>query len=387
MPTMASKRDYYEVLSVARTATDGEISASYRKLAIKYHPDKNPGDDEAVRLFKEAAEAYEVLSDSDKRARYDRFGHAGVDGPGGGSPHFTDVNDIFQAFGDIFGDGMFGDLFGGGRRGGRRVQKGGDVRADVTLDLLEAARGVAKRVKFNRHQRCATCNGSGAKPGSKPETCRYCGGHGQVVQSSGIFRVQTTCPSCRGAGSVIKNPCEACRGEGYVLTQVEREVNIPAGVDDQTRLRITGEGDPSPGGGPSGDCYCFISVREHPLFHREGQNLICELPITYSQAALGATVEVPTLEGREEMTIPAGTQPGDVLKLRGRGMPDPRHRGVGDLLVQVGIEIPKRLTERQEQLLRELAEEEHTNVSAKRKSFFEKLRDYFVPEQQTADEE
>ena len=388
MSTMASKRCYYEVLSVARTATDGEISASYRKLAIKYHPDKNPGDEEAVAAFKEAAEAYEVLSDAEKRARYDRFGHAGVDGPGGGSPHFNDVNDIFQAFGDIFGDGMFGDLFGGGgRRGGRRVQKGSDVRCDLTLDLLEAARGVSKRVKFNRHQRCATCNGSGAKPGSKPETCRYCGGHGQVVQSSGIFRVQTTCPSCRGAGSTVKHPCEACRGEGYVLSQVEREVSIPAGVDDQTRLRITGEGDPSPNGGPSGDCYCFISVKEHPLFHREGQHLICKLPITYSQAALGATVEVPTLEGREEMDIPAGTQPGDVLKLRGRGMPDPRRRGVGDLLVEVAIEIPKRLTERQEQLLRELADEEHTNVSAQRKSFFEKLKEYFVPEQQTADEE
>lgn len=384
---MASKRDYYEVLGVARSATEGEISAAYRKLAIKYHPDKNPGDEDAIRLFKEAAEAYEVLSDADKRARYDRFGHAGVDGPGGGSPHFTDVNDIFQAFGDIFGEGMFGDLFGGGRRGGRRVQKGGDVRCDVTLDLLEAARGVKKRVRFHRHQRCATCNGSGAHPGSKPETCRYCGGHGQVVQSSGIFRVQTTCPSCRGAGSTIKHPCEACRGEGYVLVQVEREVSIPAGVDDQTRLRISGEGDPSPHGGPPGDCYCFIAVRPHPLFHRDGQNLVCQLPITYSQAALGATVEVPTLEGREEVQIPAGTQPGDVLKLRGRGLPDPRHRGVGDLLVQVVIEIPKRLTARQEQLLRELAEEEHTNVSAQRKSFFEKLREYFVPEQQTAGEE
>jgi molecular chaperone DnaJ len=384
---MAAKRDYYEVLSVARTATDGEISQAYRKLAIKFHPDKNPGDEDAVKRFKEAAEAYEVLSDQAKRARYDRYGHAGVDGPGGGSPHFTDVNDIFQAFGDIFGDTMFGDIFGGGnRRGGRRTQKGGDVRCDVALDLLEAARGVAKTVKFKRHRRCGDCNGTGAQAGSKPETCRYCNGQGQVIQSSGIFRVQTTCPACRGAGSVVKNPCASCRGEGFVLERVEQEVQIPAGVDSQTRLRIAGEGDPSPNGGPPGDCYCFITVREHSLFQRDGQDLICRLPITFSQAALGATVEVPTLDGREELRIPAGTQPGDVFKLRGRGMPDPRNRGTGDLLVQVNLEIPKSLTERQEQLLRELAKEEHANVSPQQKSFFEKLREYFVPEESPSQE-
>ena len=374
-----AKRDYYEVLSVTRTASDGEISTAYRKLAIQYHPDKNPGDEDAVRMFKEAAEAYEVLSDADKRARYDRFGHAGVDGPGGGGAHFRDVNDIFQAFGDIFGEGMFGDLFGGQRRGGRRTQKGGDIRADVTLDLLEAARGTNKKVKFQRHKACADCQGSGARPGTKPETCRYCGGQGQVIQSSGIFRVQTTCPACRGHGSVIKNPCPTCGGDGLVLDLVEREVTIPAGVDSQTRLRLSGEGDPSPNGGPPGDCYCFITVKDHPLFQRDGQNLICQVPITYSQAALGAMVEVPTLEGRDELSIPPGTQPGSVFRLRGRGMPDPRHRGVGDLLVQVNLEIPRSLTERQEQLLRELAKEEHTNVSPQQKSFFEKLREYFVP--------
>lgn len=384
---MAAKRDYYEVLGVARVATETEISAAYRKLAIKYHPDKNPGDDEAVRRFKECAEAYEVLSDSDKRARYDRYGHAGVDGPGGGAPHFTDVNDIFQAFGDIFGDSVFGDLFGGGRRGsGRRVQRGGDVRCDLSLDLLEAARGCTKEVKYRRHQRCTQCNATGARPGSKPETCRYCGGQGQVIQSTGIFRVQTTCPACRGAGSVIKDPCDGCHGEGMVLETVTREVSIPAGVDNQTRLRMTGEGDPSPNGGPPGDCYCFIAVREHPLFARDGQNLICRLPITYSQAALGATVEVPTLTGREELKIPAGTQAGEVFKLRGRGMPDPRQRGTGDLLVQVDLDIPKKLTARQKELLRELANEEHVNVSPQRKTFFEKLKEYFVSEDTAAEE-
>jgi len=380
---MAAKRDYYEVLGVARTASDGDISVSYRKLALKYHPDKNPGDDEAVKLFKEAAEAYEVLIDPTKRARYDQYGHAGVDGPGGGAPHFGDVNDIFQAFGDIFGEGMFGDIFGGGRRGGgRRAQaKGGDVRADVTLDLLEAARGTTKNVTFRRNQRCGTCKGTGAKPGSKPETCRYCGGRGQVVQASGIFRVQTTCPSCRGAGSTIKDPCGTCHGAGYTAETVNREISIPAGVDGQTRLRLSGEGDPSPAGGPPGDCYCFITVNEHSLFQRDGQNLICRLPISYSQAALGAEVEVPTLDGPEEMKIPAGTQPGDVFRLRGRGMPDPRSRSLGDLLVQVNLEVPKTLSEKQQQLLRELAKEEHANVSPQRKSFFDKLRDYFVPDE------
>ncbi len=388
MATMPAKRDYYEVLGVERTTTDAEISASYRKLALKYHPDKNPGDEECVTLFKECAEAYEVLSDSDKRSRYDRYGHAGVDGPGGRGAHFNDVNDIFQAFGDIFGDSMFGDIFGGGRgRGGRRQARGADIRCDVTLDLLEAARGVTKTVTFTHHRKCKECDGSGARPGTKPEKCKYCAGHGQVIQSSGIFRVQTTCPACHGAGSVIKTPCVECDGNGLVSERVEREVTIPAGVDSQTRLRLSNEGDSSPQGGQPGDAYVFIEVREHPLFHRDGQNLICSMPISYSQASLGATVEVPTLDGPEEMKIPAGTQPGDVFKLRGRGMPDPRRRGTGDLLVQVHLEVPKNLTPRQQELLRELAKEEHANVSPQQKSFFEKLRDYFVPDETAAGDE
>ncbi|HXT59782.1 MAG TPA: molecular chaperone DnaJ [Pirellulales bacterium] len=382
---MAGKRDYYEVLEIERSASGNEIATAYRKLAIKYHPDKNPGDEEAVGRFKECAEAFEVLNDPDKRARYDRYGHAGVDGPGGGSPHFTDINDVFEAFGDIFGDGVFGDIFGrGGGRGrgrGRRARRGGDVRADVTLDLIEAARGVSKQVRIERHERCSDCQGSGAKSGSSPEKCRYCGGAGQVIQTTGIFRVQTTCPSCHGAGSVIKDRCPSCGGEGLVKRRVEREVRIPAGVDNEMRLRLTGEGNHSPDGGPPGDCYCFIALKEHALFHREGRNLICPLPVTYSQAALGATLEVPTLEGRDELQIPAGTQPGEVFKLRGRGMPDLQHRGKGDLLVQIHLEVPKSLNARQEELLRELAEEEHRNVSAHRKSFFEKLKDYFIPDE------
>lgn len=380
MVTMAAKRDYYEVLGVSRTAGDREIADAYRKLAIKYHPDKNPGNEEAVVRFKEAAEAFEVLSDREKRARYDRYGHAGVEGAGG-APHFTDINDIFEAFGDVFGGSVFGDLFGGGRgRGRRRVHRGNDVRCDVTLDLREAARGATKSTEFDRHESCESCHGSGLAPGTHAETCSYCNGHGQVVQSSGIFRVQTTCPACHGSGRVIKHPCRKCQGSGFVLKRVRKEIMIPPGVDNGTRLRIEGEGESSPDGGPPGDCYCFIHVKEHPLFHRDGDRLICQIPITYSQAALGATIEVPTLDGREELEIPPGTQPGDVFKLRGRGMPSPRHGGVGDLLVQTMVEVPKKLSARQRELLEELAELEHRHVSPHRKSFFEKLKEYFSVE-------
>jgi molecular chaperone DnaJ len=377
MATMANKRDYYEVLGVSRTASAKEIADAYRKLALKYHPDRNPGDEDAVARFKEAAEAFEVLHDADKRARYDRYGHAGVDGAGG--PHFTDVNDIFAAFGDIFGESLFGDFFGGGRGRRSRVRRGADVACRVHLDLLEAARGVTKTIAFERHETCEECHGTGCQKGAKPETCGYCGGRGQVYQATGVFRLQTTCPSCRGAGVVIQRPCQLCQGSGLRLKPVVRDVRIPPGVDNDTRLRLEGEGEPSPQGGPRGDCYCIIEVAEHPLFQREGQHLIVRVPITYAQAALGADIEVPTLKGREELKIPAGTQPGEVFRLRGRGMPDPgRHRGVGDLLVQVSIEVPKKLTSRQEELLRELAEEERTNVSPHRKSFLERLREYFT---------
>ena len=375
MATMASKRDYYEVLGVERTATTQVISDAYRKLALKHHPDRNPGDEEAVVKFKECAEAFEVLCDDEKRSRYDRYGHAGVQG----GHQFHDVNDIFEAFGDILGGGIFGDLFGGGRGQGRRPRKGDDVACELTIDLFEAARGVTKTVEVERHEACVDCKGTGAKAGSKPEQCRYCGGRGQVVQASGIFRVQTTCPACQGAGQLVKDPCAKCKGAGYTLKKVFREVKIPAGVDHQMRVRLTGEGEPSTSGGPPGDCYCIIHLTDHPLFERDGHNLICRVPISYAQAALGAAIQVPTLEGTEEMEVPIGTQSGDVFKLRRRGMPDPRGRGKGDLLVVVTVEVPKQLTAKQEKLLRELAAEEKTNVSPHRKSFLEKLKDYFVP--------
>lgn len=374
MVQMAGKRCYYEVLGVERTTTTKVIADSYRKLAIKYHPDKNPGDEEAVARFKEAAEAFEVLGDDEKRARYDRYGHAGVNN--GGSRGFQDVNDIFAAFGDIFGESAFGDLFGGRRR----ASKGGDVRCDLTLDLMEAARGVTKQIEFQRHEACDECGGSGAKKGTSRTTCTYCAGRGQVVQSTGIFRVQTTCPSCQGVGSVVKEPCGKCRGAAFVLKKVKREVQIPAGIDDQMRIRLAREGEPSPSGGPRGDCYCFITVKEHPLFQREGEHLVVRMPITYTQAALGAKIEVPTLAGPHELKLPAGTQTGEVFRVRGQGMPSPRGRSVGDLLVQVNVEVPKSLSSEQEELLRKLAEQEQVEVSPHRKSFFEKVREYFAQE-------
>ena len=373
---MPNKRDYYEVLGVSRSASDSEIQNAYRQLAMKYHPDRNQGDEEAAQNFKEAAEAFNVLNNPEKRARYDRFGHAAVDENGGGAGQFHDASDIFSAFGDIFGD-----IFGGGG-GRRRVRKGADIRCQVDITLEEAASGTSKTVKFKRHRPCSTCHGSGAKPGTQPERCNYCGGSGRVVQSTGVFSMQTTCPACHGAGTMIKDPCTDCGGSGYVKENVAREVSVPAGVDNHTRLRLSGEGEPSPEGGPSGDCYCYINVLKHPLFEREDQNLICRIPITYSQAALGAEIDVPSLEGPKTFNIPAGTQVGDVFKMAGLGMPNPRRRGRGDLLVQVYLEIPSKLNKEEEELLRKLAELEHANVTPHRKSFFEKLKDYFVPEEE-----
>lgn len=373
-----SKRDYYEVLGVSKEASDREIASAYRKLAVKFHPDSNPGDEDATVRFKEAAEAYEVLSDSSKRQRYDRYGHAGVDGAGNG---FGSAEDIMDAFSDIFGGGIFENFFGGGggRQGGKRVRKGSDVRVDMTLTLEEAATGVDRTIEIPRSEECETCEGSGAKPGTRPSMCGTCGGLGQVVQSHGILRVQTTCPECRGEGKRIDDPCSDCRGQGFIKKNVEIEVSIPAGVDDGTRVRITGQGEPSPDGGPPGHCYCFVSVKKHEIFEREGDHLILRMPISYTQAALGATIEIPTLDGPDELKIAAGTQPGEVFRLRGQGMTDPHSGRKGDLHVQLNIETPKKLSKRQEELLRELAELEEIDVSPKRKSFLASIKDYFTP--------
>lgn len=370
-----AKQDYYEVLGVPRDAPDREISRAYRKLAVKYHPDSNPGDEGASAQFKLCAEAYEVLSDPEKRKRYDQYGHAGVEGAAGG---FSSAEDIFAAFGDIFGGGgIFGDFFGG-RGSGRRQRRGNDLRVDVSLSLEEAARGTTRTIKFPRNTACQTCSGSGSRPGSQPQRCSHCGGRGQVVQSAGILSVQTTCPACRGAGARITDPCQDCRGQGVVQQNVSLDVDIPAGVDDGMRVRVRGQGEQGPEGTIPGDCYCFISVEAHRLFHRDGRNLILQLPVSYTQAALGAEIEVPTLDGREKLKVPRGTQSGEVFKLAGQGMPDPQGGRRGDLLVQTFIETPRKLSAEQEKLLRSLAELEHTEVLPQRKKFLDRLKEYFT---------
>ena len=372
--------DYYELLGIDRSASSDEIKSAYRKAALKYHPDRNPGDKEAEARFKLCAEAFEVLNDPDKKDIYDRYGRAGLE-RNGGVGGFQDVGDIFGMFGDVFGESIF-NFFGGGGRGSR-VQQGADVRCGLTLDLHEVAKGVTKEIRYRRREVCQTCNGSGAKPGTKPETCKFCGGRGRVQQSTGVFSIQTTCPKCGGRGCVIAEPCPECRGSGLTSREVAREIRIPAGVDSGVRLRLQGEGDQSPSGGPAGDCYVLIQVKKHPLFSREGQNLICQIPIGYAQAALGAEIDAPTLDGVEKIKIPAGTQNGDIVRLKGRGMPTPRRNVVGDLLIQLFIEVPKKIKPEHEKILRKLAEYEGDSVLSERRSFGSTLKKFvseFFPE-------
>jgi len=376
MAVMATKRDYYEVLGVVKSASVEEIKKAYRKEALANHPDRNPGDAEAEQRFKEAAEAFEILGDTEKRARYDRYGHAGVQGLGGGAG-FTDINDIFDSFGDLLGG-----IFGGGRPGGggRRPTRGRSLRTRVTVSLLEAAKGCTRELEIRRQEECQTCDGTGAKPGSVAQPCDYCGGRGQVVQSQGFFRIQTNCPACNGEGVIIRDKCGDCGGSGREAKMAQLEVKIPPGVDNDMQLCLRGEGEPGALGGPRGDLYVDIHVQDHPLFQRDGNDLTCVVPITYTQAALGAEIEVPVLTGKHEFTVPAGTQPGGEFRLHGLGMPDPHGRGTGDLFVKIQVDVPKKLTERQEELLRELAELEEAHVSPHRKSFFESLKEYFTGE-------
>lgn len=373
---MTTKRDYYEVLGVERNAGADDIKRAYRKLAGKFHPDRNPGDETAVEKFKEASEAFDVLSSDEKRARYDRFGHAGVEGAAGRGAGFQDVDDIFEAFG-----GIFGDLFGGGggrRRGGTRGRRGDHLRTAVTIDLVEAALGCSRELEIRRKILCVTCTGSGAKPGTSPTTCDYCGGHGQVVQSQGFFRVQTVCPACQGTGKVVRDKCTTCRGTRFESTTVRLEVKIPAGVDNDMQIRVTGEGEPGENGGPAGDLYVDIRVKSHPLFQRDGRMLLCEVPIAFSQAALGTELDIPLLTGKHRLTIPAGTQPGETFRIRGQGMPDPHGGARGDLIVRAVVQVPKKLTKKYEETLRQLAELEDKHVSAHQKSFFESVKEFFT---------
>lgn len=373
---MAHKRDYYEVLGVQKDADDDSIKRAYRKLAMQYHPDRNVGDPGAEEKFKEAAEAYEILRDPAKRQRYDRYGHAGLEGLN--VPHFNNAQSVFDLFGDLFGD-----IFGGGRQG-YGPQSGRDLQVAVEVDLAEAARGVAKSIVIPREENCSDCGGSGASRGTSPATCRRCNGHGVVIQSQGFFRVQQTCRGCGGRGAIITDPCPACHGSGRVVARRTIEVSLPPGVDNGTRIRLSGEGEAGEPGGARGDLYCVVRVKQHPLFQRDGTNLICQVPITFSQAALGGEVQVPTLAGPISHALGAGIQSGEVVRIAGKGMPSLRGGRPGDLLVQVVVETPRHLSKRQEELLRELAELDHKHVSAERKSFLDKIKKFLVSEPEPA---
>jgi molecular chaperone DnaJ len=368
------KRDYYEVLGVARTADGEEIKRAYRRLAMKYHPDRADGDKtEAEVRFKECAEAYEILSDPVKRQRYDQFGHQGVHGQHDFS--HMDVTDIFSMFDDIFGG-----AFGGGRRGGARAHaRGFDLETQVELTLNEVSTGVEKTIEFEKQDHCETCHGSGSKPGVPPVACPQCGGQGRVAQQGfgGMFRMVTACPNCRGRGTVIKEHCPSCGGSGRQMRKRVVTVKIPAGVHEGQAIRISGEGEPGDNGAPPGDLHCYIAIKQHPFFSRHNNDLVCQIPISFTQAALGASVEVPTLKGTEPLEIGGGTQHGEVFKLKGRGLPDLRTGRVGDELVQVLIEVPKKLTKKQEQLLREFAALEDHSVMPQKKGFVEKLKEMF----------
>ncbi len=357
------KRDYYEVLSVGRNASESELKKSYRQLALKYHPDKNPGDHEAEEKFKQAAEAYEVLRDPEKRKIYDQFGHEGLKGKGVGG--FGGFEDIFSAFGDIFGD-FFGG--GGGQRGGA------DLRADTTISFEEAAFGTEKSVEIRKHVPCRTCKGSRSKPGTSPVLCGTCRGTGQVVRSQGFFSLQSPCPHCHGTGQIIKDPCLTCHGEGVEIDKKEISVNIPAGVDDGSRLRLRGEGE-APPGMPAGDLYVFVHVQAHEFFHREGLDIYSQLNISFSQAALGAEIEVPLLDNKTKViSITPGTQSGDRYRIQGAGIPQIRGRGRGDQIIQLIVETPKKLNKRQKELLHELSEIDGKPVKEKLKGIFQRLK-------------
>jgi molecular chaperone DnaJ len=371
------KRDYYEILGVQRGATEQEIKSAYRKLALQFHPDRNPNNPDAEEKFKECSEAYAILADSEKREMYNRFGHAGVGAaaPGGG----FDAS-VFQDFGDIFGEFFgFGDLFGGGRSGGRtRAQRGADLREDITIEFEEAAFGVEKQITYRKHELCEKCNGSGSAQGKAPASCRTCGGRGQVRYQQGFFSIARTCSTCHGAGSVISDPCTNCRGEGRVVQQKTIDAKIPAGVEDGTRIRFTGVGEAGVHGGPPGDLYLVLRVKQHAFFERQGNDLYCVVPISYTQAAVGTEIQVPTLEGEQTLKIPEGTQSGTVLKLRGKGVPVLNGHGKGNLFVEVRVQTPTKLTKRQRELLQELQGISQVENKPQRTSILDKMKDIFT---------
>jgi molecular chaperone DnaJ len=372
-----AKRDYYEVLGVERTVSAEEIKKSYRKLAIKYHPDKNPGDKTAEEQFKELGEAYEILNDAEKRALYDQYGHAAFDrrsgyGRGGG------FHDPFEVFREVFGGGnIFEDLFGGGRGDPREANRGDDLRYDMEITFEEAAHGCEKEITVTKPERCDECQGSGAEAGSKIKTCPVCGGRGQVVSSRGIFSIAQTCPQCHGAGRVIEKPCKSCRGVGRKEKTSKIKLRIPAGVDSGSRLRSAGNGEAGLRGSPSGDLYVVIHVKPHEIFQRDGDDLLCEVPVSFVQAALGAEVNVPTLQGPAPVKIPPGTQPGAMFRLKGKGIKNIQGYGHGDLHVRINVEVPTHLSATQKAKLQEFADLCNGKESPLSQTFFEKAKNLF----------
>jgi len=372
---VTTKRDYYEILDVAKDADTNTIKRAYRKLAMKYHPDRNKDDDTAAEKFREATEAYEVLTDETKRSRYDRYGHAGVDDQMGGfgAGGFQDSH-AFRDFGDLFGD-VFGEAFGFGGR--QQSNRGADLRYDLSISLEEAAAGKEVELEIPRHAHCDTCNGSGARPGTNPVPCATCGGHGQVQMSQGFFAVRRTCPACHGSGKKIESPCISCGGSGRKKVTKNLKVKIPAGVYHGAQVRVSGEGEAGEQGGPSGDLYIVVTLKPHKIFERDGADLYCSMPITFPQATLGAEVDAPTLHGKIKIRIPAGTESGRVFRLRGNGVPDVRTHQTGDLYVKVHIAVPKKMSSKQEELLRQFADEAGDEVYPERSSFLGKVKDFW----------
>jgi molecular chaperone DnaJ len=371
-----SKRDYYEVLGVSRNASEAELKKAYRRAAQKHHPDRNPGDKQAEESFKECKEAWEVLSDSQKRAAYDQFGHAGVNpsmGAGAGGAGFG------GGFNDIFGD-VFGDIFGGGRSSGQRVYRGSDLRYNLELSLEDAVAGTEVKIRIPTQVSCPECGGSGARKGSSPTQCTTCGGRGQVRMQQGFFSVQQTCPHCRGSGSIITDPCHTCHGKGRISEHKTLSVKVPAGVDTGDRIRLAGEGEAGESGGPPGDLYVQIQVKEHPIFVRDENNLFCEVPISFSTAALGGELEVPTLNGRVNLKIPSETQTGRMFRMRGKGVKPVRGGAIGDLICKVKVETPVNLTRKQKDLLREFSsdmEEGGSRHSPQSSSWMDGVKKFF----------
>ncbi len=373
-----AKRDYYEVLGIEKVATIEEIKKSYRKLAIKYHPDKNPGDKTAEENFKELGEAYEVLCDQQKRALYDQYGHGAFDRRSGGFGRAGGFHDPFEVFREVFGGAsIFEDLFGGGRRDPSQAERGDDLRYDMEITFEEAAHGCEKEITVTKPERCDVCHGSGAEAGSQTRTCPTCGGRGQVISSRGIFSIAQSCPHCQGAGRVIDKPCKGCKGAGRREKTGKIKLRIPAGVDTGSRLRSAGNGEAGFRGGPSGDLYVVLHVKPHEIFQRDGDDLLCEVPVGFVQAVLGADIEVPTLAGKASLKIPAGTQPGTMFRLKGKGVKNIQGYGHGDLHVRINVEVPTHLSAAQKAKLQEFAELCNGNESPLRQSFFEKAKNLF----------